>query len=401
MKIHHSIIPALLSLLIPAAFGPARAAAPESTHSDSIFLGMDLHVILEDQEYPLLYFEKGKYVFEKDGEYQALPAPVDINFKKTIRHSDRFARLTDFKSEPYSSEILELINRYSDALAHQANQQTKMDRTMSVQVSQVNSSADVPGALGIGLQESFDQQQANLAKTTADMAADINSFQGAIRDLEERMMAGSHQDHFDALILQLKLRPQETLTHCYLFVRATYTDPNAENPEETKYNIKFVDVGDMEANREHEVRFIMTGFPKGPRITDMSYHLFSGPDEVPTDYSEQRLSLSEKEAYDFLYADLFSGGAHQDADPELFKLLPFQLAREHLREETLARAELSLLIQADGEFRPLEIRNCPEEELPAVREILAKARFLPAVEDGLPVDRRVSFPLNSIFRDLP
>lgn len=377
----------------------AGADEPEAGLTDSIFYGMELYVEEEGVEYPLVGFKDGLHLFMKNGELHGLPWPVKINFKKTIRHSDRFAALFDFNSTPYSSELVKMMDRYADVSVQQSNQQAELDYALSYQAGLVAAGGGNVGPLGeadLAYLQSVTLQQGAAAQASASEASNLSNLTTTLWDMEREMADKTHQENFDALILNLKIQSPEPLTDCYLFVRSTYLDPASDKPETKNFKVRFVEVGDIDANHPETVRFTMTDFPEGPQILDMTYHLYSGPLEIATDFSDQRIQLSEDEAYDFLFADLFSRSDPENSNPELFKLLP-EIPSD-LSARTLEEASISLVVQADGNISDVRIENCPRKDLTRVKEIIAQARFLPAIENGIPVDHRVEFPLNSIFR---
>ncbi len=389
----------LLSVFV---FPALSSVAEEATAtSDSIFMGMNLFVEVDGVEYPMVGFKSGLHLYYKDGQLEGAPRPAKINFRKSIRHSDQFASLFDFETRPYSTEVARLMERYMDAIQQQMNFTQPLEYSL-----QSLSNLSAGGGMGPAGMSNVDaeiqrNQQVAVSQATAAVStssASLNNMQSMARGIEQEIGEKSHEEHFDTLLISLKFQPEEDLEDCYLFVRAKYLDGNGANPEEEAFNIQIAEIGNIQAGETNPVHFAMTGFPEGPQILEMSYHLFSGDREVPTEYSEQRIHLSEEEAYDFLYADLFTELDPPDTDPSLFKLLSREVVPASLTTEKSRSIRVSLLVTAMGEVDQVQILNCPDELVSDVERVIIEAKFLPAVEDGTPVDRQVEFVLDDIFR---
>lgn len=384
-------------LLLGILFG--NAAAGEETYADSIFLGMKLYVQVDGKEYPLLYYRDRRHHIVRDGRVVALSPPVDLTFKKAIRHSDRAIRLYEFETVPYSSEVADRLSRYSAAISQRNAQAAQVDQAIAAQANLVSVSPDVPD--GFNIEMAYAQAQANMGTNTSGLMSDLRGTEESLQTMREELGEGGHNESFDALAIKVKIRPSQDLDHCYLFVRATYLEPG-DKPVEARdelYRIHFEELGHLKAGREYPKQFMMGGFPPGPRITEMSYHLYSGTEEIPSDFSEQRILVSEDEAYDFLFADLFSQSAPVNAEPRLFKPLSLEAAGIDLPPAAPEETRLALTVRADGAVSDIVVENSPAGAEADVLALASRLRFLPAMEDGVPVDRRVRFPLRRVLSD--
>jgi hypothetical protein len=362
-------------------------------------MGMELFVEVDGVEYPLLGYRNGHHLYEKDGEYRTVPSPAKVNFKKSIRHSEHFVQMSDFQSTPYSTEVMELQYQYSSVVSQQGVREQQLDFALKNQVggnANIQTLAPI-GSPDAGVADDVAILQNNAATGLSGLRDNASLMNESLRGIEEDLAEKTHETHFDALIVSLRLEPDRDLQECYLFARASYFHPDEEDPDALLYNIQLTGVGDLLAGEPKPVRFVMTDFPQGPKITEMTYHLYSGDREISTDFSEQRITLSEAEAYDFLYADLFTEVDPPDTDPELFKLLPASLVPVGLSPGVVTEARVSLPVLATGDVDNIEVSRCPEESRAPLEALVRQARFLPAVEEGNPVDRQVTFALADII----
>lgn len=382
------------ALNLPTAVAEPPSPDPAPVGGDSIFLGMQLYVNLGEEQLPLIAYKDRRHIVEIDGERVALSPPVDFTFKKEIRHSDRFIQMFDFESVPYSSEVADQLSRYAATTSQRNTQAAQLDQAIAAQANLISFADDVPDSSG--MEQDYLQAQAEMGSVISQQMADLRGTDEALADIQRRLGEEGPVENFDALIVALKVRPDTDLKDCYLFARATYFDPASNTPNEPLYRIQFVEIGDLEAGKTYPKRFRISGFPPGPQVTQVSYHLYSRGKEIPTDYSEQRIELSEGEAYDFLYADMFADTHPKDSDPRLFKPLSLSDAPPVVSPAVLQAATVRFELKGSGELENLSLVDCPPDAKPAILAWLEPLRFLPALEGGVPVDRSVSVPLSQV-----
>ncbi len=365
-------------------------AAKDVTETDSIFMGMALMVEIEGQEYPHLRYHKGKHYVDYNGEIITVTPPVEFTFKKTIRHSENFIQLFDFEATPFSHEAEEQRSRYAASASLQNFQEERLGDALNIQVQQQGTFS---GEQGLDYQMMSGQMQNSMSTSiSASNLAAANSMMDFQTDELEIL---THGNSFDTLIVDLKLKPDQDMRNCYLFVRSSYLYPPGEG--ELHYKVHFKEIGDLEGGKVKRVQFPMTGYPPGPEITETSYHLYTEDREIPTDYSEQRILLSEDEAYDFLYADLFTKEEPPDSDPVLFKPIPADAEFAFLDSVPPGKVQVSYKVHADGSTELVDVFPLPEEDAVKLESSLAQARFLPAIKGGLPEDREVTLSLREIL----
>ncbi len=393
------ILPCLVCLCLASSMINLRAEIdPEREEfDDSVFVGMKISIVIDDEQYPLTRFANDYRFIEKDGAEIGLKPPVKLNFRKTIRHSVSFAEVTDYTTQPLSSAQAEALKRFADAQAvrsmHSANLETAMLR--QAQFRELTPSTAPPG---VDVDEYNATNQMELSAAVVGAQEDLQSFDEVMDKMRGDIGSVDVEKNFDALQIKFKVIPEEDLDDCFFFVRASYRALTEGKPGERTYNVTFVEVGDLKAGVAKPVTFIMRGFPPGPQIEEMSYHLYSGQREIPTTYAEQRIPLSEDEAYDFLYANLFSYDVPENAEPQLFKHLPTHMVEGRLSPATIDSAVVAVTVGPDGETRNIEVSACPPSETPKVIDVVSRARFLPALEDGVPATREISMPLRSLLR---
>ncbi len=369
--------------------GQVEDAALEADMTDSIFMGMMVTVKVGDQFLPVVGFETGRWLVDDGGTQRWVSYRSTVTVKKSIKHSDRFISIYDLSTSPLSSEKQLYIDKFNQTMARLAQEELNM-RNLVAGRDFPNMTADQEAAFDRG----------DLSGLEGDLATNIDSFRDQLEALENDI--ADTEDRFDALRVNLKLKPRETLENCYLIVRARYLPNRDYDPELHEEGLRSAmhaqEIGRLAGGEERKLSFILSGFTRGPQIQEMSYHLYSGPKEIPTDFSEQRLPLSEAEAFDFLYADFVSSLGDHSHSPQLFKPLKRDHFLAYMTEDELNRAIARLQINLMGFVDKVDL-DIPDPAIQAkVEELLRQAKFFPAAEGGVPIDSSMSAPLAQLIR---
>lgn len=384
----------LLALIVTGlrAEKPPAGEADESL-PDSVFMGVVLNTRIMDEVIPVLDYRAGQWVAGDPESPRVMNKLPVIEMRKTIRHSDNFIAVSDLETTRMSTEAFQQARRVSSAQAAIASTRARMDNMMARREEQA---ARLTGAEAPETVEVFSNSIDSLSQQISQAQTEIESFEETMGNVDGGAF-GTAQT-FDQLRIEFTVEPRETIRSCYLVTRILYhsnpqLSPNLD-PEEVRgaYHIK--EIGDLPAGEPTRVGFNLTGFTAGPRIIESNYHFFSGDDEIPSDFSSQRIPVTEEEAFDFVYADYVAQAGDRDRLPALFKRLPVDPLLSMASKDELRAADVQYTVTPMGFAEAIVVSGVDGAAAEALRAFIReRARFFPALEDGLPVERSRSHPL--------
>ncbi len=360
---------------------PSVSPEEEPTLQDSIFFGIQIIAILEEKEFPVIHYENDTPFVQVAGKRVPTPPNAVFKWKRAIKHSESFLPVLTLKAEPRSTRFNELSESYIQA---------NMDMDRQATISEMAQSGEDPRMLmGEGAHRYMSAEAMGLV--AQDNIAQLEETQREIdRELDESLK------QFDALGIVLEMKPEEPLEDCYLFVRVKYREQGT-GPEAIQQLGRFFELKDLHPNDRNRHFIEVTGLPEGPIIEETNYFFFSGEKEIPTDFSEQRMLLTEAEAFDFLYADFISNSETSTQSPSLFKSLSRSEALSRVSPDTISKAIVSLEVDPLGEVTVLSVQGVPPSDQAILTSLVSTRKFFPALNTGVPVSEQIEIPFSSLL----
>ncbi len=352
---------------------------------ESIFMGTHLSAAHGEQKLEVVGVGQTGIIVQNGNEIETLEGIDAFFFKRSIRYSDRWIRIEELRVKPFNTKAYRFIEQNRAAVALQMSRQDLMQQSLMKDVSPpIGVSADGGETAAV---------EGAMSQTTQD---NLQSFQAAndfVNQLADDL--GGGEGSFDALRISMQLEPDRPIDDCYLFLVARYKTLN--EPEAIEANhLGLHKIGDLEPGQTTRALFAFKGFPPNCHIIDMRYHFFIGGEEIPTNYSYQRILVDGEQAFDFLYADYISQEHEENREPRLFRRI--LVDDSDLNQFTTIReTALSLTIREDGSAEWLDPEKAAPEYKDKIQGLILASRFLPAVYDNQLVEQTISIQLGDLM----
>jgi hypothetical protein len=180
------------------------------------------------------------------------------------------------------------------------------------------------------------------------------------------------------------------LDHPYLVVVANYVSPN--KPDEVARQIsarEFVRID----SKPQQVKLTHPASLNGLPFRKFDIALFANGQEVATNLSEKRLDLTADQAYQFFLIDYLSAHKGETLPPSAVLMTPRSEFRRQV-ENTGTNQTIYANVDETGNVLAMSTDAAGTQRLPAaVESALQNVRFMPALNNGSPVEGRVKVTL--------
>jgi hypothetical protein len=182
----------------------------------------------------------------------------------------------------------------------------------------------------------------------------------------------------------------EPLEQAYIVVVANYSSPS--KPTEVTRQISAREFAHIDS-RPQRVKLIHAASLNGLPFKKFDIALFANGQEVATNLSEKRLALTSDQAFQFFLIDHLSTHRGATLPPTPMLMTP----RTEFRQQ-VAKIETNQTIYANvdkmGNVLSMSADAAGTQRLPSsVESALQKVRFLPALNNGAPVEGRIKVTL--------
>jgi hypothetical protein len=182
----------------------------------------------------------------------------------------------------------------------------------------------------------------------------------------------------------------EPLENAYIVVIANYASPS--RPGEIARQISAREFATIDSNPQ-KVKMSHAASMNGLPFKKFDIGLFANGQEVATNLSEKRMELTRDQAFQFFLIEYLSSHKGATVPPKPMLMTP----RSEFRRQ-VAKAELNQTIYANvdkmGAVSAMSTDSAGTERVPAsVRSALQNVRFMPALNNGAPVEGRVKVTL--------
>ena len=362
------------------------AEAPfDSIPQNAMYGGLVLSVEENGEQLPVLGFREDQYLIRREGEIVGVGVEANLQVQARPKFANRYIQITDLNVTPRKSQQEDYLNTIRAIEREIVRQEQILDMYRARGLGSF-------GALPPGTTVPSGQSTDDIIFQTEDR---INELRDQINDMDDQLM--NRDELVDSLFIRFDLFSETPVEDPFFVVVATFTKPS--DGDDTPYlNIFTKGLNDIEPGVSERIRFQMGGFPENFNVVRMGYHLFSGREEIPNSLTEEIMAMTDEEAYEYLYGQYVANFEGPDRRPQLFKPLLRHKFVEVISENSLEAIRLKLAITAKGETSVESISGAESDELVLLREMLAELRFLPAMEDGIPVDRSVNVSLTRVLR---
>jgi len=203
---------------------------------------------------------------------------------------------------------------------------------------------------------------------------------------------GGRSDHLDLSFVISAPRPLEGT---YAVITTEYTAPNAT---EVFRRILTQRLGRIDA-RPKKVSLYETDYPQGFHLRTYVIGVYANGQEVATNLSESRISMTRDEAYEYIVADYLASHKGQSLPPAAVLMAP----RSELAAAFRGPApDQPVYVSVDESGTVTNISTVPgKDRTPdgALRAALQNFRFIPALQKGVPVRGRAKLVVSEFVQD--
>lgn len=203
--------------------------------------------------------------------------------------------------------------------------------------------------------------------------------------LEGRTQDDLARELFDGIEATFELSSETPLNNPYVLLVARFREPNA--PPSTARNWIYAKSLDPIGPKPVKFHVMKGGFPPGYTLEEFKVHLYNRGEEVATNVSSKRVSLTRDEAFEYVKIQYVSShkGATLPATPAMGKL-PTDL---HTRVSG-GQFNRVYYVKVSKEGLPtgaFQDESCSQKiEDDYLESVMNSIRFKPALEKGKPVD---------------
>ena len=384
------------------AFGFAAAAksavdpgAPPKTHT--LFMGATFSVEREGKIFPVRDVTGSTFHVLIDGKPAAIPSNsrnVRLQMKEKLKVTESTATISNYRIERGYTAANDPFNKFANA-ASQASAQDAVQNLAEAKVMQAaqNVAWSSQGAYA---------GEARAALAAAEAERDATYLVGATSALFDM---GSHlsmmnsdkaDERFDAVLLNFDITSPKSLGKPYFVVICQIR----ERDQPAEYARKWIyaqALDAMVANVPRKIRLLKGGLPMGYILESHHVYLFEEGEEIATDISRKRVSLTADEAFQYSVIEYVGANKGQTlAATPAIERLPRQL-----RQQLLAgQLSETYYVRVTKEGRVTEAYRDAEGKRPLgdppLESVLKEVPFMPGLAAGKPVEQIVPLKLGSL-----
>ena len=325
----------------------------------SLFQGMKVAVVDEEQEYPVLGIDGDGYVIVQDGEKRTLPSNASIRTQPVARFSKQFLEI--------SSDTFELTSSTYNQLVQRRDQMRALQMTSRVMIDVSNETVDVEDFSSEPRMMDIDREIAEAAKNPDTIAA--------------KLTVESPWQQPDLYLLGL-----------------VYFTIEQDGVKKPAYKGQLVEIGDLSAHESKVLEFEIAELPPQIEVDRLVYHFYSRGEELATNRSEKRRVLSKEETYEYMLHRYLTANAGKTRGPSLFEPLRKRVFDRYVEASKMSEVILNVRVDKEGRLIEVSVASGLSHSEEEVQRLVEKLRFFPSLEKGVPVERRLKLRLSQIAR---
>ena len=372
---------------------PAVPPEPAAPKDYVLFVGTDLAIKQGGRFYPVVGATVDSYQIERDGTEQTIRNIRDAKIKisRGVKLSNCSAAITDLKTESIDRaaagsrfEAMKAAMQLNDAAADGMDRlQGGITSANSVGISYDPNSPNNPR----GAKETSDAIQANQAAAVDNYGrgvAGLQSMADAANTQFNARLAGGHPTEVE---LSFDVSSPEPLEHAYVVVIASYGSGSADASKVTAQQLGRID------GQPRRVQLSNPASVAGLEFQKFDIGLFADGQEIATNLSAKRVSLTADEAYQIHLVHYLAENARATKAPVPMLMSPRAVFRRQIGSAETYRP-IHAIVGKSGAIVRMSDDEAGVEKIPAAIEAAMKnVRFLPALRNGTPVEERMMFTL--------
>lgn len=362
-----------------------------------LFVGTDLSVKQDGQFYHVVRATKDSFMIERDHAIKEVRASQksEIRITRGVKLSLISATIDNLKTDSVDRAAARAqfqAIREQIVLADEA--QDTADR-LHGRIVRASANGGVQAPQGAFASRVAAGQYAPAADTGAsDLQVVTDAYVNALPSIEANIAGASSffleqsRRTGDAGVeLSFDVSSAERIENAYLVVVANYADGDKVARQVSARELKLID------RQPTRIKLIHPAVLAGLAFKKFAIGLYANGQEVATNVSESRMRLTADQAYQFFLIDYLAKHPGVNAPPAAMLMTPRAEFRQQIGSAK-ANQPIYATIDKNGAVVATSSDEAGEKKLPASVELaLQRVRFLPALQNGKPVDGRVKITL--------
>lgn len=392
---------AVVAALAFPAILPAENAPTAENKPYSVFVGTDLAVHDTLGRNPVIGAEKHTLIVRQKGT--AKKVPIDgikgLQFERGIKLSTLSAEVSNLKVS-FSSQAA--ARAWFEATNVQIALQTRAVESRDHAMGEFARAANVGIPVG---NDTFGMKQAardHIASATAhaetEMLAGMNdaTTRDAIASMHgEHYRENSPQAGADTVSISFQLSSPQPLGPGYVAVITEYRMGGKDGAIEHGISVDRFDGLDAEPQR---FRMRQNAFPEQWELRNHRIAVFAEGQEIATNLSERRINVTKDEAHQFFVLQYVRVSQGQTRGPAPIAMVPRPQLKAAARQTDLPEA-VFVKVDKDGGVLSLSTDRFGIAKIPPACEVfLENIRFLPALDQGTPIEGTAKLVMADFLR---
>lgn len=396
-------------LIAAALLGAAETQTPPKPFT--LYMGANLSIQKDKELFRVQNVKGSSFVIKtKAGEtrVQMNYSQMPVKIERTLKLSENAAVIEKFKAQPTYSYATDphriaVVNKaHGDAITQDYAEIQDRELKKDLQALSYDEANANLGMKGFVMMPGSERSSAGFrnsegvggATGVSGQAMNASAFgkieNTAAPDFMERMHDDLRNQGFDAVELSFEVTSDKVYVEPYLVVLAQYREkPDA--PESRLW--VYAEAMEPITEKKQKVYVRKGGFPPGFELQNYQVHLYNHGEEIATNVAENRVTLTQNEAEQYLMLQYL--GTHKK------DTLPPKRALGKLPSEIRGRMDPNLFrrtyyAKVDPQGKPAAVFNdhgCTERADAFLSDAVKQILFYPALEKGRPVEGVVELRL--------
>lgn len=380
----------LVLALTLAAFAQSQPRVVESRSSPDpyhLFVGIDLLIPRDGELTPVTSFDRAGIRLAGDTEpFLPIEASGQVVYRRATKLGAEQIVIEDYRIQKAFSSADESAAEQVQVQSFIAEQAARAQRT---QIALLQTGSDIPTAGEAGEVEVRNSAGSSQQDTSAKLQ-EVESSLERLSELQDittenpELLDSNPTDLPDAAEVTFRISNESEIDEAYAFVvMRVLTDKGLVD---TNF---FQRIGRI-SPEPRTVSFSRKGLAPGFEIKETQIHIFAQGRELPTSLSEQHFELSMAEAREFALLSHLGDNRGQTLPARPAWELVSNQRLEELSRESLEH-QFTVDISVNGDV--VKIHDQPDDKLTGAVAILENMLFLPALDNGEPVQSTTSVRL--------
>lgn len=389
--LHRAVLAALLStgfvVSTIAATSPSPADAPTKDHV--LFVGTDLAVKQDGQFYRVVRATKDSLMIERDHVVKNIRTVdnAEIHVTRGVKLSSLSATIDNLRTDS--------VDRVAARAQFEAmHEQTLLTDQAHATADRLQGEMVRAGAVGLDPSAMGGYGAVGAAANEANKSATAQAYASALPGLESNAAAAStfffeKNQRSDSAEVELAfdVSSPEPIENAYLVVVANYTGGDKVARQISTRELKLID------SHPRRIKLVHPAALSGLDFKKFDIGLYANGQEVATNLSEKRMPLTATQAYQFFLIDYLSKHPGANTPPAAMLMTPRTEFRKQINNAD-TNQPIYATVDKSGAVLAVSTDEAGAQKLPSsLASALENVRFLPALQNGTPVEGRVKITL--------